>query len=224
MATKRLISTDLINQSWYVELPPKLKSLWIHLLLACDCVGSFEVSPRMLTAFIGEPITERDIFTAFGRKIVRWGDKGLITDFVRYQYYSNGTQRLSPNCKPHQYVLKRLAELGLTEEKLDELATMATQQELPLEDVPRTQPAEEKARRFVKPTEDEVRAYITEKGYAVDASKFWNYYEARGWKMGKTPMKSWKSAVATWQRNSGEFGAGDSTAFTDPNYQGRGGF
>ena len=52
-----------------------------------------------------------------------------------------------------------------------------------------------------RPTLEEVRAYISEKGYPVDAERFYSYYESNGWKVGKNPMKNWKAAVATWARS-----------------------
>lgn len=52
--------------------------------------------------------------------------------------------------------------------------------------------------RFVKPTAAEVAAYITEKGYPVDAEEFISFYDSNGWKVGKNPMKDWKAAVRTW--------------------------
>lgn len=62
--------------------------------------------------------------------------------------------------------------------------------------------AKPKADRFVKPTVEEVKAYAEEKEMNnVDAEKFVNYYESNGWKVGKNPMKSWKAAVANWNKN-----------------------
>lgn len=55
-----------------------------------------------------------------------------------------------------------------------------------------------KERRFVKPSVEEIDAYCKEKGYNLDSEHFWNYYESKGWVVGKSPMKSWKAAVATW--------------------------
>ena len=45
-------------------------------------------------------------------------------------------------------------------------------------------------------------AYIREKGYTFDAEAFWNYYESKGWIVGRTPMKKWRSACVTWQRHA----------------------
>jgi len=54
--------------------------------------------------------------------------------------------------------------------------------------------------RFLKPSADEVKAFCSEHGYAIDADAFVDYYEANGWKIGKNPMKSWRAAIRTWVR------------------------
>lgn len=54
---------------------------------------------------------------------------------------------------------------------------------------------------FTPPTVDEVQAYITEKGYTVDAERFVDYYTANGWKVGKVKMADWRRTVNNWQRN-----------------------
>ena len=54
--------------------------------------------------------------------------------------------------------------------------------------------------RFVKPTVEEVAAHVKARGYDFDAEQFWNYYESRGWLVGRAPMKSWQSACVTWQK------------------------
>ena len=51
---------------------------------------------------------------------------------------------------------------------------------------------------FQKPTLEEIKKYVVEKGYNLNAEKFFNFYESKGWKVGKTPMVSWTHAVATW--------------------------
>lgn len=53
--------------------------------------------------------------------------------------------------------------------------------------------------RFTPPTLSEVQSYIEEKGYHMDAEAFINFYESKGWMIGKNQMKSWKSAISTWE-------------------------
>jgi len=57
------------------------------------------------------------------------------------------------------------------------------------------------APRTSKPTLDEVSAYCLERGNDVDPERWYAYYESNGWRVGKNPMKDWKAAVRTWERN-----------------------
>ena len=59
---------------------------------------------------------------------------------------------------------------------------------------------ENKEKRFKKPTVEEIQAYIAKNNYHIDAEHFFNYYESNGWRVGKSPMKSWTHAVANWER------------------------
>lgn len=53
--------------------------------------------------------------------------------------------------------------------------------------------------RFKKPTIDEIKEYIHEKGYTFSAERFFNYYESNGWMVGRNHMKSWKAACVNWE-------------------------
>lgn len=56
--------------------------------------------------------------------------------------------------------------------------------------------------RFVPPTVDEVRRYCEERGNGIDAQRFVDYYQARGWELGKgRKVKDWKACVRTWEGN-----------------------
>lgn len=55
-------------------------------------------------------------------------------------------------------------------------------------------------KRVVPPTLDEISSYIAEKGYKVNAQRFYDYYESGNWKTkaGKTMSANWKQYVVTW--------------------------
>jgi len=55
-----------------------------------------------------------------------------------------------------------------------------------------------KRRRFVAPTPDEVRAYAAQKGIAIDADRFCDYYASKGWMVGRSPMRDWHAAARGW--------------------------
>jgi hypothetical protein len=59
----------------------------------------------------------------------------------------------------------------------------------------------DKNKRFIKPNIQEIKDYCLERKNNVDVNKFFNYYEANGWKVGKNAMKDWKACVRTWEGN-----------------------
>lgn len=61
------------------------------------------------------------------------------------------------------------------------------------------------APRFSPPTKDDVKAYIQEKGYSFAAERFFDFYESKGWYIGKNKMKDWKAAVRNWARGENTF-------------------
>ena len=54
--------------------------------------------------------------------------------------------------------------------------------------------------KFQKPSIEEIRLYCQERNNSVDPEKFFNFYESKGWLVGKSPMKDWKAAVRTWEQ------------------------
>lgn len=55
--------------------------------------------------------------------------------------------------------------------------------------------------KFTRPTIEEVAAYCLERGKGVDPETWMDHYESNGWKVGKNPMKDWRAAVRTWEKN-----------------------
>jgi len=60
-------------------------------------------------------------------------------------------------------------------------------------------------KKFKKPTLEELKKYCKEKGYEIDCEYFIDYYESKGWVVGKSPMKDWEASVRTWVRNNKKF-------------------
>lgn len=57
-----------------------------------------------------------------------------------------------------------------------------------------------KAKRFVPPTLENVIGYCQETGRKIDAERFIDFYESKGWMVGKNKMKDWKAAVRNWAK------------------------
>ena len=58
--------------------------------------------------------------------------------------------------------------------------------------------------RFQKPTLEEISDYCINRGNLVDPEQFYNFYESKGWVVGKSPMKDWRAAVRTWEKREKE--------------------
>jgi uncharacterized protein YdaU (DUF1376 family) len=81
------------------------------------------------------------------------------------------------------------------------LNTCSTDEQLTNNQEPITnnhKPKESRATPFTPPTVDEVADYVSEKQYPVDPVRFVSFYESKGWMVGKSKMKCWKSAVTGW--------------------------
>jgi len=65
-------------------------------------------------------------------------------------------------------------------------------------------------KRFVPPTPLEVDGYFVERGIndPNEAQSFHDFYQSKGWVVGKVKMKCWKSAVRNWLKGYKEKSGG----------------
>ena len=61
------------------------------------------------------------------------------------------------------------------------------------------------AKRFTPPSLEDIQAYCSEMGYSFDPQRFLDFYESKGWMVGKTKMKDWKAALRGWNSRQPEF-------------------
>ena len=73
-----------------------------------------------------------------------------------------------------------------------------------------------KRKVFTKPTTEEVKAYCAERKNNVDPDKFIDFYESKGWLIGKNPMKDWKACVRTWEKGGSSPPNKPSSVYVNP--------
>jgi uncharacterized protein YdaU (DUF1376 family) len=54
----------------------------------------------------------------------------------------------------------------------------------------------------IPPQITKISEYCKERNNGIDPEYFFDYYQVRGWKVGKDKMKDWKAAVRTWEKNN----------------------
>jgi hypothetical protein len=143
---------------------------------------------RLAIAQVGEPLELVEILRVFSGRIVQLEDGKLwIKKFIEFQYGI-----LSPDCKPHLSVIKRLDSLGLSKGYAKGIHTLQEKEK-----------DKEKEKEGVKgkPKMEELVEFFQNQEMASD---FMDYYESNGWRVGRNPMKNWESAARRWKRQNGQ--------------------
>lgn len=199
MAERRMFSKTVVESDAFLDMPSSTQALYLHLGMNADDDG-FLNAPKRIQRESGA--SDDDIKLLIAKGFLIPFESGVVV--IRHWKVNNYIQKdryrktickkeesmLSMN-ENREYVLNSSEQLQIAE---------------PTPDLTPDPKPEKKAKRFVKPTVEQVRDYITEKNYTVDAEKFWDYYESKGWKVGHSPMKDWKAAVRTWQSNYKQWG------------------
>ena len=72
---------------------------------------------------------------------------------------------------------------------------------------------------FLPPTISEVKEYCEKRKNGITPEQFVNFYQSKGWMIGKNKMKDWKAAVRTWEiqnrKNNGNNQTSDNSKFRD---------
>lgn len=196
---KRMTDTDKWKKRFVRDLSPQHKLLWFYVLDDCNHAGIWEVDIEVASIRVGYELVYDMLPESFLDKIVIFdnGDKWFIPDFIDFQY-----GELNPNSNVHKSVISLLQRYNL-EGYVKGLQTLPnTVQDK--DKVIVKDKVKAKAKRFVKPSLNDLEHYCIERNNKVDVLKFFNYYESNGWKVGKNPMKDWRAAIRTWEKNSTE--------------------
>ena len=58
----------------------------------------------------------------------------------------------------------------------------------------------EEKKELARPSLEQIREYCAQRKNKVDAQQFYDFYESKGWMIGKARMRDWKASVRTWER------------------------
>jgi len=186
---KRFTDTDKWKKGWFKQLNPKQRLFWLYVLDDCSAAGIWDVDLEVAGIRIGEPINYDEAVEVLGKDVV-WFDsneKIFIPKFIDFQY---GV--LNENSRPHASVIKMLDKYDLYNIKGIS----------PLDTGEVSKPILKKRTGFVKPSVEEIKDYCKERSNSVEAESFFDFYESKGWLVGKTKMKDWKAAVRNWERSN----------------------
>lgn len=221
MAEKRMFSKVIIDNDVFMDMPLSSQALYFHLCLSADSEG-FIGNPRRIVKSIGA--NEDDFKLLILKRYILIFDSGVIV--IKHWRIHNNIEK---NFIPTTYVEEK-SQLALDakgsyieKSRLQQLTDSNTSLYISsnIEDKNRIDENKDiKERKDTSkernendftgdldflgsiPSLQELKDYITLKGYNIDAEYFFDYYCARGWKVNGQRIENWQYLVNTWGKRN----------------------
>ena len=203
MAERRMFAKTIVDSDAFVEMPLTTQALYFHLSMRADDDG-FVNNPKRIQRMIGA--SDDDLRLLIAKSFVLTFESGVIV--IKHWRINNYIR----NDRYHETVYQE--EKALLSTKDNDAYTLGipcdnqtvyqldTEVRLGKDSIGKVN----NKCHFVPPTYEEVKAYCDERKNQVDANKFIDFYESKGWMIGKNKMKNWQAAVRTWEQKDKERG------------------
>ncbi len=89
-------------------------------------------------------------------------------------------------------------------QKSDEEIEIEKERELEIDKERESKADKPPRKRFSIPLVSEVEAYCKERNNKVNAQHFFDWYQSKGWMVGKNKMVDWRATVRTWEQRDGD--------------------
>lgn len=131
--------------------------------------------------------------------------RSALKELEAFGYLTRRPIRENGRIKDWEYNIFEIpqAEISLVENQQVE---KRTQQNKEQQTTDQQNTKKERSMPFTPPTLEEVKAYCLERKNKVDAERFIDFYQSKGWFVGKNKMKDWKAAVRTWEKEDAQKG------------------
>lgn len=198
-----ICTSDTLDQlSWFEEV------FFYRLIVNCDDYGRFDARPAILKSrlFPLKTVTEKQVSDA----LHKLSTVGIVTV---YEYDGRPYLQLVTWDK-HQQIRAKKSKYPAYDETCKHMISddiIYPRNPIQSESNPNRNNSASKSHGFVPPTLEEVAAYCKERKNGVDPQKWYDFYSAKGWYIGKNKMKDWKAAVRTWEKK-------DNSQRGDPQY------
>lgn len=213
MAERRMFAKKITESDAFLDMPSSTQMLYFHLSMNADDDG-FVNNPKKIQRMCGA--SDDDFKLLIAKSFVILFESGIIV--IKHWKMHNYIQ--SDRYRPTDYVdeksmlgIKKNKAYTLDESKMytkciqdvsvgkDSIGKVRLGEDSIVKDSKGESVRGEKARRFIPPSVEEVEQYCIERSNNIDAQSFIDFYESKGWMIGKNKMKDWKAAVRTWERS-----------------------
>ena len=196
MAQKRMFDKKVVGSDKFIDLPNSSKALYFMAGMEADDKGFFQ--PKKLQRMCGFSDDDYKILIAKGFFITFESGVMVVTDWNKNNWldsrriteteYVDELNMLKLINQKYEFRLENddaeqlLSEYSIVENSIDKNSINNN--------------------KFKKPTLEEVKEYCKERNNDIDAETFIDFYESKGWKIGKESMKDWKASIRTWEKKN----------------------
>ena len=212
MAERRMFAKTIIDSDAFLEMPISARLLYYDLGMRADDDG-FVNSPKKIMRMVGASPDDLNILAL--RKFIIPFDNGVVVikhwkihNYIQNdRYHETAYKEQKDMLELDENKAYRLPKSGENVPCIQDGYNMDTQVRLGKDSIGKDSIGNNKrpsGHVFVKPSLEEVQAYCEERNNGIDAEAFIDFYESKGWKIGKDSMKDWKAAVRNWERSKKE--------------------
>lgn len=213
MAERRMFAKKITESDSFLDMPSSTQMLYFHLSMNADDDG-FVNNPKKIQRMCGA--SDDDFKLLIAKSFVILFESGIIV--IKHWKMHNYIQ--SDRYRPTDYVdeksmlgIKKNKAYTLDESKMytkciqdvsvgkDSIGKVSIDKNSIVKDSKGESVRGEKTKHFIPPSVEEVEQYCLERSNNIDAQSFIDFYESKGWMIGKNKMKDWKAAVRTWERS-----------------------
>jgi hypothetical protein len=208
-----MFAKTIIDSDAFLDMPPSTQVLYFHLAMRADDDG-FINNPKTIMRMVGAK--DDDIKLLIAKRFIIPFESGVVVikhwrihNYIQKDRYTE-TKYIE---EKNQLIINEkngysLKQIRLLDDENDNVYILDTQVRLGKDrleldkDSLELERVKNKATRFIKPTIDEIKTFLNDQEYETDtdryADRFYNFYESKGWKVGKEKMKDWKAAIRGW--------------------------
>ena len=218
-----MFSKTIIDSDAFLDMPLSTQALYFHLSMRADDEG-FVNNPKKIQRMIGASTDDFKVLLA--KNFIITFDSGvLVIKHWKIHNYIRGDRINETNYQEEKAMLELKDNGAYTLcQPLDGQMSDICQADVSIGKVRLGKDSigkdnrEGKSRTFTPPSLDEVSAYCQGRGNNVSPQRFIDFYESKGWFVGKNKMKDWKAAVRTWEQRDKETPKKKDHGYTERDY------
>lgn len=197
MPERRMFAKSIIDSDAFLDMPQSSQLLYFHLSMRADDDG-FINQPKAIMRLCGAK--DDDLKLLIVKKFIIPFENGVV---------------VIKHWRIHNYIQKdRYKETNYKELKdtlyIDENGAYSQNEQLDTLCIQNGDTGKDriskvkidKYNNIIPPTLEMIRNYCKENNYSTNPEDFYDFYESKGWYVGKNKMKDWHKSLSLWERNN----------------------